>query len=367
MFDYLIVGAGLFGATLAHYLTNAGRTVLVVEKKTKVGGTVRTECIDDIYVHKYGAHIFRTNDSLIWDYVNEFDTFVPFINSPLAIHNDTVYNLPFNMNTFSKLWDIRSPEEAKAIIHKQICEYGLVDEPKNLEEFALSTVGRDIYEAFIKEYSEKQWGRPCVELPPDTMKRIPLRFTYDNNYYDVKYQGIPTHGYSYIIDKMLCASTVFCGVDGRKLIEANPNICNKIIYTGCIDEYYNYQFSPLEYRSLRFEHERWFDIEDYQGNAVVNYSDKNVEYTRIIEHKHFLRTKCPNTITTREYPAFSGDPYYPIDDEKNRKLYNKYLALAERDNIIFAGRLGSYKYYDMSDTISEAFNLFLRLAGEEKK
>ena len=362
MFDVLIVGAGLFGATLAHHLTNDGLKVLVVEKENNIGGTVRTESVNGICVHKHGAHIFRTNDRLLWNFVNEFDEFVPFINSPLAVHNNIIYNLPFNMNTFSRLWNIKSPEQAKAIIQTQIKEYGLDRAPNNLEEFALSTVGRDIYEAFIKEYSEKQWGRPCAELPANTMRRIPLRFTYDNNYYNERFQGIPSHGYSYVIERMLSESVVLCGIDGKLFVRANPKIACVIIYTGCIDDFYDYMYGPLEYRSLRFKHEI-LSVDDFQGNAVVNYSDKDVDYTRIIEHKHFLNTECSGTVITKEYPSVSGYPYYPIDDENNRAVYNKYLAMAKEDNIIFAGRLGSYKYYDMEDTISNAINLYLKLGG----
>ena len=359
MFDYLIVGAGLFGSVLANKLATNGAKVLVVERNAVVGGTVRTEWNHNICVHKHGAHIFRTNDKSVWEYVNSFVEFEPFINSPITVCKGSVYNLPFNMNTFSRLWNICTPTEAKTIIDKQTAEYGLVGEPKNLEEFALSTVGRDIYEMFIRGYTEKQWGKSCSSLPVSIMRRIPIRFTYDNNYYDAKYQGIPKLGYTELIQRLLEPVTVFCGIDGSKFIKNNRSIANVCVYTGRIDEFYDFKFGKLAYRSLMFEEEFIPNVNNYQGNAVVNYADFEIPYTRIIEHKHFLKTDCSGTIISREYPKLavvdSDYPYYPIEDSLNCKLYEQYARLS--DDIIFAGRLGRYKYFDMCDTVVSASKL----------
>ena len=363
MFDYLIVGAGLFGSVLANILTTNGKSVLVVEKKPNVGGTVYTENIDGITVHKYGAHIFRTNNKNIWNYINKFSAFKPFINSPLAVYEDKVYNLPFNMNTFSKLWNIRFPYEAEKIIHDQCIK--LDREPANLEEFALSVVGKDIYEKFIKGYTEKQWGKDCKNLPATIMNRIPVRYTYNNNYYNALYQGVPIKGYTYIVEKLLENSTVLLGIDGKEFIKNNKDIASSIIYTGCIDEFFDFSLGKLEYRSLKFEHEV-LSVSDYQGNAVVNYTSRSVPWTRIIEHKHFLSEDCPYTIITKEYPILSSDtfdPYYPVRTEFNVQLYNKYLEMS--DNIIFAGRLGSFRYTDMEETISMATSLATKLLRKE--
>ena len=359
-YDVLIVGAGLFGSVLAERLSSYGKNVLIVEKELQPGGTVATEDIKGITTHLYGAHIFRTNSINVYNYVTDICSFKPFVNTPIAIHNNCAYNLPFNMNTFSKLWNITTPQEAKSIIQRQIDEYGLDREPKNLEEYALSTVGRDVYEAFIRDYTEKQWNKPCTELPVETMRRIPIRYTYDNNYYTCKYQGVPNIGYSNMIKRLLnhCGITLLCGIDGKSFIAGNPNIADTIVYTGCIDEYFNYKFGRLEYRSLRFETEI-IDVSDYQGVAVVNHSDLIVPYTRTIEHKHFLGQKSDVTVVTKEYPQdYNGTniPYYPIESEENIARYKQYLKLVP-SNMTFAGRLGSYKYTSMDETVANAISL----------
>lgn len=357
MFDYLIVGAGLFGATLAHILSTNGKRVLVVERKLNVGGTVYTEQCSNITIHKYGAHIFRTDDADIWHFFTKFSEFVPFINTPIAIHNGISYNLPFNMNTFSKLWGISTPEEAKRIIAEQTANYS--DKvPENLEEYALATVGKDIYSCFIKEYTEKQWNKRCSELPASTMGRIPIRFTYNNNYYNARYQGVPVNGYTFIINKMLSGSVVLMGIDGKKFVENNKSIATRIIYTGRIDEFFDYKYGSLEYRSLKFE-EKVFETDNVQGVAVVNWSDNSVPYTRSIEHKHFACDKSDITIVSYEYPVIcdnKNDAYYPINTKTNNALYERYVAENYTD-IIFAGRLGEYKYYDMADTLRQAIKL----------
>ena len=367
MYDYLIVGAGLFGAVLADILTSSNKSVLVVEKKGVVGGTVYTDVEEGIVVHRYGAHIFRTNDKVVWDYINQFDTFYGFINTPIAIRNNVAYNLPFNMNTFSKLWNITTPAEAQAIITAQTEEFKQII-PSNLEEYALSVVGKDIYNYFIKDYTEKQWNKPCSLLPANTMCRIPIRLTYDNNYYTALYQGVPVGGYTPIISKMLSKSDVQFNTDGKRFITDNPNIANKIIYTGRIDEYFDYVFGKLEYRSLRFEH-RKFDMPNKQGVAVVNWSDKNIPYTRTIEHKHFLKTVSDKTIVSYEYPVMCDDKneaYYPVNTADNNAIYDKYCK-SNKTDIIFAGRLGNYVYTDMQDTIKNAFKLSKILLKEDKE
>lgn len=368
MFDYIIVGAGLFGAVLANELTDNGKSVLVVERKDHVGGTVYTEKQNDIHVHKYGAHIFRTNDINIWQYINKFSSFRPFINCPIAMYKNTVYNLPFNMNTFSKLWNIRSPDEAKKIIHSQ--QLKLDRDPENLEEYALSVVGHDIYECFIKHYTEKQWGVTCDKLPADTMKRIPIRYSYNNNYYDALYQGVPYDGYTPIVDKMLSRSTVLLGIDGRQFIQNNAKIAGTIIYTGSIDEYFQYDLGRLNYRSLYFENILLNGVSNFQGNAVVNMTDDSVPYTRSIEHKHFLNENVAgDTVVSREYSiacSDSNEPYYPVRDKENLCLYEKYKQKADEAGIIFAGRLGSFEYTDMTDTIINALNLAKNLIERRK-
>ena len=363
MYDYLIVGAGLFGAVFAHEAYKKGRTCLVIDKRNNIGGNIYTESTEGINVHKYGAHIFHTSDKQIWDYVNRFAEFNNYINSPVAVYKDELYNLPFNMNTFSRMWNIRTPEQAKEIIASQIADLGIT-EPHNLEEQALSLVGRDVYEKLIKGYTEKQWGRDCRELPAFIIKRLPLRFVYDNNYFNDRYQGIPIGGYTAIIEKMLEGIEVRTGTDYFDFIRDNKNIAKKTIFTGMIDEYYGYCYGPLQYRSVRFETEV-LDCENYQGNAVVNYTDREVPYTRIIEHKHFEFGKQPKTVISREYSSEwkqGMEPYYPVNNEENNALYEKYRELADKEsNVIFGGRLGQYKYYDMDKVIAAA----LECAGKE--
>lgn len=352
-YDYLIVGAGLFGAVFAHEATKRGKKCLVIDKRNHIGGNIYTENIEGINVHKYGAHIFHTSNKKIWNYVNQFADFNNYINSPIAKYKNELYNLPFNMNTFSKLWGISTPSEAKAKIKEQI-EDLKIKEPKNLEEQALMLVGKDVYEKLVKGYTEKQWGRPCQELPAFIIRRLPLRFVFDNNYFNDRYQGIPIGGYTQIIEKMLKGSDVKTNTDFFEFIKQNEGIANKIVFTGMIDEYFDFKLGNLEYRSVRFENEL-LNEENYQGNAVVNYTDSEVPYTRIIEHKHFEFGKQPKTYISKEYsqewkPGI--EPYYPINNEKNNKLFEDYKKLANAENnVIFGGRLGNYKYYDMDKTI----------------
>ena len=357
-YDYLIVGAGLYGAVMAHELKKKGKKCLVIDRRDHIAGNIYCEDIEGIHVHKYGAHIFHTSDKKIWDYMNQFAEFNNYINSPVAVYKDELYNLPFNMNTFSKMWNIRTPQEAKEIIEKQRKETGITD-PQNLEEQALFLGGKDIYEKLIKGYTEKQWGRKCTELPAFIIKRLPFRFVYDNNYFNDRYQGIPVGGYTAIVEKMLEGTEVRTGIDFFEFRKENPEIAEKIIFTGMIDEYYDYKLGVLEYRSVRFEQER-YEMENYQGNAVVNYTDREVPYTRIIEHKHFEYGKQPVTIISKEYSSewHKGDePYYPVNNEKNNSLYEKYRQLAESENnVIFGGRLGNYKYYDMDKVIEAALD-----------
>lgn len=355
-FDYLIVGAGLFGSVFAYEATQRGKKCLVIDKRNHIAGNIYTENIEGINVHKYGAHIFHTSDKAIWEYVNRFADFNNFINSPIASYKDELYNLPFNMNTFSKMWGIKTPAEAKAIIAGQIANLN-IGEPKNLEEQALKLVGTDVYEKLIKGYTQKQWGRPCTELPAFIIKRLPLRFTYDNNYFNDRYQGIAIGGYTQIIEKMLAGSDVKTDTDYFEFIKENPDIAEKTVFTGQIDEFFGYRYGALGYRSVRFENEI-LDTDNYQGNAVVNYTDREVPYTRIIEHKHFEFGKQEKTVISREYSAEwqpGIEPYYPINDEANNALYEKYKTLAAtRPDVIFGGRLGQYKYYDMDKVIAAA-------------
>lgn len=357
-FDYLIVGAGLFGAVFAHEATKAGKKCLVIDKRNHIAGNIYCEKIEDINVHKYGAHIFHTSNKKIWNYVNEFAEFNNYINSPVARYKDELYNLPFNMNTFSKLWNIATPAEAKTIIEKQRAELN-ISEPKNLEEQALSLVGRDVYEKLIKGYTEKQWGRDCKDLPAFIIKRLPLRFIYDNNYFNDRYQGIPIGGYTEIVEKMLEGSQVELGVDYFEFKKQHPDIAEKTIYTGMIDEYFDFKLGHLEYRTVRFETEV-LDTDNYQGNAVVNYTEREVPYTRIIEHKHFEFGNQPKTVISKEYSSEwkpGIEPYYPINDETNGKLFEQYKELADKEeNVIFGGRLGNYKYYDMDKVIEAALD-----------
>ena len=356
MYDYLIVGAGLYGAVFARELTRRGKKCLVIDRRSHIAGNIYTENISGIQVHKYGAHIFHTSDKEVWDYVNQFAEFNNYINSPIAIYKDELYNLPFNMNTFSKMWGIRTPDQAKRIIARQVAELGIT-EPENLEQQALSLVGTDVYTKLVKGYTEKQWGRDCKELPAFIIKRLPCRFTYDNNYFNDRYQGIPIGGYTAMVEKMLAGVEVRLNTDYFDLIRAQPNIAEKIVYTGCIDEFFGYRLGALSYRSVRFETEE-LPMENYQGNAVVNYTDRQVPYTRIIEHKHFEFGTQPTTVISREYSAEwkpGLEPYYPVNDAENGALYARYQKLArQQGNVIFGGRLGQYRYYDMDKVIRAA-------------
>lgn len=358
MYDFLIVGSGLYGAVFARELTARGKKCLVIDRRNHIAGNIYTENISGINVHKYGAHIFHTSDKEVWDYVNQFAEFNNYINSPVAIYKDELYNLPFNMNTFSKMWGIRTPAEAKAKIAEQVATLN-ISEPKNLEEQALSLVGTDVYTKLVKGYTEKQWGRDCKDLPAFIIKRLPCRFVYDNNYFNDRYQGIPIGGYTAMVQKMLEGVEVRLNTDYFDLIQTEPNIAGKIIYTGCIDEFFGYKLGVLHYRSVRFETEE-LPVENFQGNAVVNYTEWEVPYTRIIEHKHFEFGKQPTTVISREYSAEwkpGMEPYYPVNDEENTALYAKYKQLADNyDNIFFGGRLGQYRYYDMDKVIRAALN-----------
>lgn len=356
MYDYLIVGAGLFGAIFAHEMTAKGSKCLVIDKRSHIGGNCYTEKIEEINVHKYGAHIFHTSDKEIWDYINQFAEFNNYVNSPIAVYKNELYNLPFNMNTFSKMWNIRTPDEAKAIIKSQIEKLD-ISEPKNLEEQALSLVGKDVYDKLIKGYTEKQWGRSCRELPSFIIRRLPLRFIYDNNYFNDRFQGIPIGGYTRIFEKLLNGIEVKPNTNYKDI--SGEKIAKKIVYTGCIDEFFDYCFGELEYRSVRFETEI-INTDNFQGNAVVNYTASDIPYTRIIEHKHFEFGTQSKTVISREYSAEWSpgcEPYYPINDEKNNMLFQRYKKLAQsRSDVIFGGRLGQYKYYDMDKAIRSALN-----------
>ena len=355
-YDYLIVGSGLFGSVFAHEMNKKGKKCLVIDKNSHIGGNVYTENIEGINVHKYGAHIFHTDNKEIWEYVNQFAEFNRYTNSPVANYKGEIYNMPFNMNTFNKLWGVFTPKEAKAKIEEELKSTN-IDEPKNLEEQGIKLVGKTIYEKLVKGYTEKQWGKRATELPAFIIKRLPVRFIYDNNYFNDRYQGIPIGGYTKIIEKMLEGIEVRLNCDFFENRNELEDMADKIVFTGEIDKYYNYSLGELEYRSLRFETEV-LDEENYQGNAVVNYTDYETPYTRIIEHKHFEFGTQPKTVITREYPdkwTKEKIPYYPINDEKNNKLYEEYKKLAEKENkVIFGGRLGQYKYYDMDDVIMSA-------------
>lgn len=383
-YDYLIVGTGLFGSVFAYEMKKAGKKCLAIDRRKNIGGNIYTEEISGIPVHMYGAHIFHTGNKKIWDYVNQFTTFNHYVNSPIAVYRDELYNMPFNMNTFSKMWGIKTPEEAKRIIDEQR-ENNRVENPQNVEEQALSLVGRDIYEKLIKGYTEKQWGRDCRSLPAFIIKRLPVRFTYDNNYFTDRYQGIPEEGYTAIAKRLLSGTDVRLGISYRDFMEENgargdeADTFRKVLYTGMIDEYFDYRLGELHYRSLRFEHEVLEGCDNYQGNAVVNYTEREVPYTRIIEHKHFtmdcsssverpssvessssIGTR-PDTVITREYPTAwqKGDePYYPINDERNNELFSQYQKLGEKEtDVLFGGRLGQYRYYDMDKVIEVALDM----------
>ncbi|MGX7197955.1 UDP-galactopyranose mutase [Enterococcus olivae] len=365
MYDYLIVGAGLYGAVFAHEAALAGNKVKIIEKRNHIGGNIYTEEIEGIHVHKYGAHIFHTNDSEVWTYIQQFATFNRFTNSPIANFKGEIYNLPFNMNTFNKLWNVSTPNEAMSIIETQR-EHLNGKIPINLEEQAISLVGTDIYKKLIKGYTEKQWGRSCQELPPFIIKRLPVRFTYDNNYFNDKFQGIPIGGYTKIIEKMLEHPNIEVYLD-TDYFEDRKNFnteANKIIYTGMIDQFFEYKYGHLEYRSLDFKTDI-LDIENYQGNAVINYTDKETPYTRVIEHKHFEFGQQDKTVITYEFPKeweVGSEPYYPINDEKNANLYKKYYKLAQTEKKVhFGGRLGLYKYFDMHQIIKASLYAFKKL------
>ena len=357
-YDYLIVGAGLYGAVFARELTRRGKSCLVIDRRNHIAGNIYTEKMAGINVHKYGAHIFHTSDREVWEYVNQFAEFNNYVNSPLAVYRDELYNLPFNMNTFSKMWGIRTPKEARQMIERQVAELGIT-EPQNLEEQALSLVGTDVYTKLIKGYTEKQWGRDCRELPAFIIRRLPCRFTYDNNYFNDRWQGIPIGGYTQMVEKMLEGADVLLQTDYFDLIREQPELAHTVVYTGCIDEFFGYRLGALKYRSVRFETEE-LPEENYQGNAVVNYTDREVPYTRVIEHKHFEFGKQPTTVISREYSAEwkpGLEPYYPVNDAENSALYAQYQQLAaQQENVIFGGRLGQYRYYDMDKVIRAAMD-----------
>lgn len=379
-YDYLIVGTGLFGAVFANEMKKAGKSCMCIDKRQHVGGNIYTQEQNGIQVHKYGAHIFHTSNRRVWEYINQFAEFNNYINSPVAVYDNEIYNLPFNMNTFSKMWGVRTPDEAKEIIEKQRKECH-IDAPSNLEEQALSLVGRDVYEKLVKGYTEKQWGRSCKELPAFIIKRLPVRFTYDNNYFTDRYQGIPEGGYTAIVQKLLEGIPVRLGISfedfvqtenvrvpGRKGKVSQPeeyeeqvDEYDKVLYTGMIDAYFDYCLGALEWRSLRFEEEALPNCDNYQGNAVVNYTHISVPYTRVIEHKHFEFGTGKGTVITKEYPAewkFGDEPYYPVNDERNGKLFEEYMSMAANEHkVLFGGRLGQYKYYDMDKIIEAALEL----------
>lgn len=355
-YDFIVVGAGLFGAVFAREAKKAGKRCLVIEKRDHIAGNIYTKEVEGIQVHEYGAHIFHTSNREVWEYVSQFAEFNRYTNSPVANYKGEMYNLPFNMNTFHKLWGVATPKEAKDKIEEQKREYA-VECPKNLEEQALNLIGRDVYEKLVKGYTEKQWGRRATELPAFIIKRLPVRFTYDNNYFDDNYQGIPIGGYTKMVERMLEGIEVRLEENFLEKREYYKGMAEKIVYTGMIDEYFGYCFGELEYRSLRFETEV-LDEENCQGNAVVNYTEYEVPYTRVIEHKHFEFGKQPKTVITREYPKEwnrGDEPYYPMNDDKNAALYARYLEAAQKEgNVVFGGRLGQYRYFDMDDTVEAA-------------
>lgn len=364
MYNYLIVGSGLFGSVFAHEAKKHGKSVLVIERRHHTGGNIYCEEKEGINIHKYGAHIFHTDYKDVWEYVNQFVEFNNFINSPVANYKGELYNLPFNMNTFSKMWDVVTPAEAAAKIAEQ--RKAITGEPKNLEEQAISLIGTDVYTKLIKGYTEKQWGRSCTELPAFIIQRLPVRYTFDNNYFNDRYQGIPVGGYNKLIDALLDGVEVRLGVDYNELREEYKDVAEKVVYTGPIDAYFNYSLGQLEYRGLRFETER-FEEENHQGVAVVNYTEREVPYTRSIEHKHFEFGKQPVTYVTKEYPADwkpGEEAYYPVNNDKNQKLFAQYADLAKKEhNIIFGGRLAEYKYYDMDDVIKSALDTVKKVSG----
>jgi len=358
-YDYLVVGAGLYGAVFAQQAKQCGKKVLVIDRRPHIAGNVYTESIEDINVHKYGAHIFHTNNKEVWEYVNRFADFNRFTNSPVANYKGELYSLPFNMYTFNKMWGVVTPEEAAAKIEEQRKKAG-INEPQNLEEQAISLVGRDIFEKLVKGYTEKQWGRDCKDLPAFIIKRLPVRFTFDNNYFNALYQGIPIGGYTAMVERMLEGIEVRLDTDYLENREEWNAMADKVIYTGAIDEYFGYQLGALEYRSVRFETEV-LDMPNYQGNAAVNYTDRETPWTRIIEHKWFEFGTQPKTVISREYSSewkLGDEPYYPVNDKKNEQMYEQYKALAEKETqVVFGGRLGEYKYYDMDAVIASALEM----------
>lgn len=367
-YDYLIVGAGLFGSVFAHEAKAAGKRCLVVDKRPHTGGNIYCEDIDGIHVHTYGAHIFHTDRAEVWKYVNRLVEFNRYTNSPLALFDGKLYNLPFNMNTFYRLWGVRTPQEAKAKLEEQRAAYAHIETPRNLEEQALKLCGKDIYLRLIKGYTEKQWGRSATELPAFIIKRIPFRFTFDNNYFDDPYQGIPIGGYNKLTDALLEGIEVRTSTNYFEQRQELDRMAGKILYTGCIDEYFDYCFGRLEYRSLRFEHKRPDNTDNYQGNAVVNYCEREVPYTRLIEHKHFEYGTQPFTVITYEYPdSFEPgkEPYYPVNDERNMRIFGQYQALArQQSRVLFGGRLAQYTYADMDDTVAAALALWRTTASK---
>ncbi|MBQ3241468.1 MAG: UDP-galactopyranose mutase [Oscillospiraceae bacterium] len=364
-YDYLIIGAGLYGAVFARQMMDAGKSCLVIDRRDHIGGNVYTDEIEGIQVHRYGAHIFHTNNEIIWEYVNRFARFNRFTNSPVANYKGEIYNLPFNMNTFNRMWGVVTPQQAKEKIEEQKRE-AKISEPKNLEEQAISLVGRDVYEKLVKGYTQKQWGRPCDQLPAFIIKRLPVRFTYDNNYFNARYQGIPGDGYTAMIERLLQGADIRLEEDYLDRKEYWDSLAEKVLYTGTIDTYFGCCFGELEYRTVRFE-TQVLDTDNYQGNAVVNYTDSETPFTRIIEHKHFVFGDQPKTVISREYSVEwkpGDEPYYPINDEKNNALYQKYRLLAEKEpNVIFGGRLGEYRYYDMDAVIEAALKKAQEVLG----
>lgn len=364
MYDYLVVGSGLYGAVFARCAKDDGKSVLVIDKRSHIGGNCYTQSIEGINVHKYGAHIFHTNDDEVWEFVNRYSKFNRYTNSPIANYNGELYSLPFNMYTFNKMWGVVTPDEARAKIEEQRKEAGIT-EPSNLEEQAISLVGRDIYEKLIKGYTQKQWGRPCSELPASIIKRLPVRFTYDNNYFNALYQGIPVGGYTQLFEKLLKGIEVRLDTDYKSLMEQGGVEAKHVVYTGPLDEFFGFCYGKLEYRTVRFETEV-LDMPNYQGNAVINYTDENTPYTRIIEHKFFEFGTQEKTVISREYSSEwkEGDePFYPVNDDKNNELYSKYSELAKTKDIIFGGRLADYKYYDMDVTVKKALTKYKEIKG----
>ncbi|MBQ8357033.1 MAG: UDP-galactopyranose mutase [Clostridia bacterium] len=366
MYDYIIVGAGLYGAVFAHEAGRRGKRCLVLDRRDHIAGNIYTEEVEGIRVHRYGAHIFHTGNKDVWEYINRFAVFNHYVNAPVANYKGELYNLPFNMNTFNRMWGVITPAQAKARIEAQIREAGIT-EPANLEEQAIALVGTDIYEKLVKGYTEKQWGRDCRELPSFIIRRLPVRFTYDNNYFNDRYQGIPEGGYTPIVEKMLKGADVRLGVDFLKERETYAGLGRRIVFTGCVDEYFDYCYGPLQYRNVRFETEV-LDIPNYQGNAVFNYTDRETPYTRIIEHKHFEFGTQEKTVISREYSAdwhVGDEAYYPVNNDENQQLYLRYKALADKEkNVLFGGRLGEYKYYDMDKVIAGALAAVERELGD---